>query len=84
MSRVGRGSAHRNNFIGRALVGVLTSVRLKTDPHLTALLSLLARALLNKLWLRLIELLQKRSQPLTSGRALNQYLVKFLKKPFKA
>ncbi len=43
----------------------------KNGPQLTALGSLLARALFNKLWLRLSELLQKRSQPLTSGRALN-------------
>ncbi len=45
---MGRGSAHRNNFFGRALVGVLTSVHLKTDPSsLLSAICLLACCLTN-------------------------------------
>ncbi len=55
------------------LIGTVASGRIQSGPFKTGHKALLARALLQKLWPRLIESLQKRSQPLTSGRALNNY-----------
>ncbi len=54
-----------NHFIERASSGRDRNLPSKMDPQLT-MLALLAHARFDTLWLCLSELLQKRSQPLTS------------------
>ncbi len=60
----------RTTWLEEASGGRTEISPLKLDTRAAARLSACSRAAW-KLWLRLIELLQKRSQPLTSGRALN-------------